>query len=98
MALSHLERIKMLKLACRRGNAETEALLLAYWQDLHQQAQTGTLSHPNLDQTLTQFEQLLQTNDQDLMQWCLRPETAPDDWQDLIEKVRAVYLQTMSVC
>jgi antitoxin CptB len=92
MALSPLERLKMLRLACRRGNAETEALLLAYWQDLHHRVQTGALSQPALDKTLTQFEQLLQTNDQDLMQWCLRPDTAPEDWQDLVEKVRTVYL------
>jgi antitoxin CptB len=87
MALSQIERLKMLRLACRRGNSETESLLMAYWQNLFAMAEESGLNETRL----TQFERLLQVNDQDLMQWCLRPDTAPEAWQPMLEAIRAAY-------
>ncbi len=70
--------LKKLAFACRRGNAESEALLTAF------------LPHLTLKQ-LPLFQQLLQTDDATLFQWLMQPENASPSLQSLIQKIKKLY-------
>lgn len=73
-------RQRALRFRCRRGNAETEALLMAFVETL-----SGSDSHSRL------FECLLDESDHFLMQWLLTPTPAPAPYAELVAAIRAHY-------
>ncbi|PLA74543.1 hypothetical protein CYQ88_05540 [Hydrogenovibrio sp. SC-1] len=85
----HPLHFKAMQLNCRRGLAEVEVLLMAYWQQL--------ANKPTDDRSLLQecqlFERLLLENDQQLFEWLLSPTQAPTDYRGLIARIRAHYLE-----
>lgn len=80
---------KAMQLNCRRGLAEVEALLMAYWQQLANKPSDDT----SLLQECQLFEQFLMENDQQLFEWLLSPAQAPADYRGLIARIRAHYLE-----
>jgi antitoxin CptB len=78
---------KQLKMACRRGNAESELLLNAYLEHLIQQQASYHDLQP--------FESLLETNDPSLLTWLMQPESAPKHFQPLIQKIKTAYLNSL---
>lgn len=76
-------QIKAIRLNCRRGNAESELLLVAYLDHL---------AEIQDEKELNVLSQLVAENDQDLFQWLMTPVTAPEPYQALIERIRQIYL------
>lgn len=76
--------IKVLRLNCRRGNAEAEMLLMPYTQAplVQTDAQEREL-----------FAQLLHENDQNLFIWLMNPDTVEEPYHSLIQRIRTYYLQ-----
>lgn len=82
---------KPLLFLCKRGNLETELLLVNY---------ITTLSQRPSPETLQLIEQFLHESDQDLFHWLLKtsakrslvPDTPPAQYQPLIKEIRANYL------
>lgn len=87
-------RLKSLKNNCRRGNSETEMLLMAYAEFL---GTPKALSHQTLNENAEEialFEQLLAEDDGQLFDWLLSPETsAPKQFFALIQRIRANFLK-----
>jgi len=72
-------RLKQIKLNCRRGNAEAETLLMPY---------TNVLKNDEM----ALFESLVGENDQTLFYWLMNPVMAPQKFQSLIYQIRTHYL------
>lgn len=71
---------KRLLNSARRGNAEVEMMLVPYIHSLL------TLPEPH------SFERLLNENDQQLMEWFMQPNSAPNNYLSLIQDIRTYYL------
>lgn len=97
LSQSQTEQLKRLKFACRRGLAETEVILMAYWQHLVNQSTndltSGSTNEVQFRQACQLFEQLLAENDQQLFEWLLSPQQAPDEYAALIQHMRTDYLK-----
>lgn len=72
---------KALEFHCRRGNAESEVLLLSY---------LAYLQHQQLPTDL--FARLLQEGDQVLMPWLMQAESAPRKYKALILQIRQQFI------
>jgi len=86
---THIQQLKAMRLNCRRGLAEVETLLMAYWQQL---ANRSTEDVNNLHERQL-FEQLLTKNDQQLFEWLLSPQQAPTEYALLIQRIRTHFLE-----
>lgn len=77
-------QIKAIRLNCRRGNSETELLLLAY---------IDLLAEKPDPEALHELSILVAENDQDLFHWLMMPAEAPEHYQVLIQRIRQTYLK-----
>lgn len=93
LSQSQTEQLKRLKFACRRGLAEVEVLLMAYWQHLANQSTNDLTSDVQFRQACHLFEQLLAENDQQLFEWLLSPQQASDEYAELIQHMRTDYFK-----
>lgn len=77
-------QIKATRLNCRRGNAETELLLIPYLDYLAEIEDRDELHA---------LSKLVAENDQDLFHWLMTPTDAPQHYQALVERIRQTYLK-----
>jgi len=77
-----------LALAARRGNAEAEQLLAPFINQLRHQTE---LCNQHADTLM----QLLNSEEQDLLNWLLNPHQAPPQWRALIARIRHSYQQSL---
>ena len=86
MKPDHQAWLNQTRLAARRGNLETELLLLAYIERV-------IAPHPDPKQHAL-FSQLLDENDQTLFDWLLHPTQSPPLFHALIQQIRENYLNS----
>lgn len=93
LSQSQTEQLKRLKFACRRGLSEVEVLLMAYWHQLANQSTNDLTSDVQFRIACQLFEQFLAENDQQLFEWLLSPQQAPDEYAELIQHMRTDYFK-----
>lgn len=70
---------------------------MAYWQQLANQSTndltSGLTNDVQFRQACQLFEQFLAENDQQLFEWLLSPQQAPDEYAELIQHIRTDYFK-----